>query len=1040
MSIGRLILLILAALWLWSATANAQSDALVEAIIQYRVLYSEGRYQEAVRFAERALELAEGELDPEAVETAMILNDVAEIYRVQGRYKEALPLQRRALGIRENRLGPHHPEVAQSLNNLALLYDGQGRYAEAEPLYERALEIWMKARGPLDPAVATGLNNLALLYVNQGRYGEAEQAYTRALAIDEDAFGPDHPNLTSDLNNLADLYRVQGRYDDAAPLYERALAIGEKALGPDHPDVAATVNNLALLYHQQGLYREAEPLYRRALTVLEKVLGPDHPSVARNLNNLAKLYESQGRYSEAELLLKRARTIIEQALGPEHPDVAVTLSNLAGLYFVQRRYAKAEPLYRRALTIREKALGPDHPAVATGLNNLAAVFDALGRLDEVEALHSRALAIRERALGPNHPEVAQSLANLAEVLADQGRFDEAEALHKRTLAIRQQALGPDHPGVALGLNNLALLYYAQNRDEEALAHIRRATDIHRGRAARAADAWSGGGLSEQKTVRSIFLGHVVIATSLIEREPDRRAALTAEAFEVGQLARATSAAAAVSRMAARFAAGDDDLARLVRARQDAVEEWQRLDRVLVKAVSQPPDKRDVQAEARLREDLAALDRRLTGLDAELAQAFPDYAELATPEPVALADIQKLLGPLEALMVYLVWDESTFLWVVRPDRAELHRIAVGADDLAGAVAELRAGLDPTTIRLLGEIPPFDTTKAYELYSRIFAPAEPLLDGVRHLMVVPDGALQSLPVGVLVTEEPQGPITDFADYRRVPWLARRYAVTVLPSVGSLRALRQFAKATQATQPFIGFGDPVLDGEPGFVKGIGLAALFTRGAIADVELVRQWPALPETADELAAIARALGAGDDSLFLRERATERGLKSADLSDYRVLAFATHGLVAGQLSGVAEPALVLTPPEEGTEEDDGLLTASEVALLKLDADWVILSACNTAAPDGSPGAEGLSGLARAFFYAGSRALLVSHWPVFSDPAVKLTTRMFAEASDHPEIGRAEALRRSMVVLMEDPENPNYAHPMFWAPFIVVGEGGVFKSL
>ncbi|MCH8198386.1 MAG: CHAT domain-containing protein [Proteobacteria bacterium] len=491
-------------------------------------------------------------------------------------------------------------------------------------------------------------------------------------------------------------------------------------------------------------------------------------------------------------------------------------------------------------------------------------------------------------------------------------------------------------------------------------------------------------------------------------------------------------------MAARFAAGDDDLARLVRARQDAIDGWRRLDQALVKAVSQPPDKRDVQAEARLRTDLAALDRRLTGLDAELAQAFPDYAELATPQPVALADIQELLGPDEALIVYLVWDESTFLWVVRPDWAELHRIAVGADDLADAVADLRAGLDPTAISRLGEIPPFDTTKAYELYSRIFAPIEPLLEDVRHLMVVPDGALQSLPVGVLVTEEPQGPITDFADYRRVAWLARRYAVTVLPSVGSLRALRQFAEASRATRPFIGFGDPLLEGRPRSGRGIELAALFSRGAIADVDAVRELPALPESADELAALAEALGAGDDSLFLRERAAEARVRAMDLSDYRVLAFATHGLVAGQLSGLAEPALVLTPPAEGSEADDGLLTASEVALLKLDADWVILSACNTAAADGTPGAEGLSGLARAFFYAGSRALLVSHWPVFSDPAVALTTRMLSEASDHSEIGRAEALRRSMLALMEDAENPNYAHPMFWAPFIVVGEGGVFR--
>jgi CHAT domain-containing protein len=159
-----------------------------------------------------------------------------------------------------------------------------------------------------------------------------------------------------------------------------------------------------------------------------------------------------------------------------------------------------------------------------------------------------------------------------------------------------------------------------------------------------------------------------------------------------------------------------------------------------------------------------------------------------------------------------------------------------------------------------------------------------------------------------------------------------------------------------------------------------------------------------------------------------------DLSRYRVVAFATHGLMAGSFKGLGEPALVLTPPELGSEADDGLLTASEITQLKLDADWVILSACNTAGPDGTPGAEGFSGLAKAFFYAGSRSLLVSHWPVVSVAAVKLTTRMFDEIERSPSIRRAEALRRSMVALMED-EDAEYAHPMFWAPFSIVGEGG-----
>jgi CHAT domain-containing protein len=212
--------------------------------------------------------------------------------------------------------------------------------------------------------------------------------------------------------------------------------------------------------------------------------------------------------------------------------------------------------------------------------------------------------------------------------------------------------------------------------------------------------------------------------------------------------------------------------------------------------------------------------------------------------------------------------------------------------------------------------------------------------------------------------------------------------------------------------------------------------RGAVADVDAVRQLPPLPETADELSGLAKSLGAGADTLYLRERASEATLKKLKLDEYRVLAFATHGLVANEIHNLREPALVLTPPGKASADNDGLLTASEIARLKLNADWVILSACNTAASDGTPGADGLSGLAKAFFYAGSRALLVSHWPVVSQAALRLTTGALDALKREPGIGRAEALRRAQLALLDDTSlGPEFAHPLVWAPFVVVGEGG-----
>jgi CHAT domain-containing protein len=227
--------------------------------------------------------------------------------------------------------------------------------------------------------------------------------------------------------------------------------------------------------------------------------------------------------------------------------------------------------------------------------------------------------------------------------------------------------------------------------------------------------------------------------------------------------------------------------------------------------------------------------------------------------------------------------------------------------------------------------------------------------------------------------------------------------------------------------------------------------RGGLGDVAILRQQPPLPETADELCTIADEVGGAGRDVHLGAQATESEVKtlSADgtLGNARVVQFATHGLLANETSRVAnaldEPALLLTPPTTPTKEDDGLLTASEVSQLKLDAEWVVLSACNTAGGGDDKNSEAMSGLARAFFYAGARALLVSHWYVDSRAAVKLTTSAFAELERNPQIGRAEALRRAMLATMNDAGRPkswtSAAHPAVWAPFVLVGEGGPSRT-
>jgi CHAT domain-containing protein len=308
----------------------------------------------------------------------------------------------------------------------------------------------------------------------------------------------------------------------------------------------------------------------------------------------------------------------------------------------------------------------------------------------------------------------------------------------------------------------------------------------------------------------------------------------------------------------------------------------------------------------------------------------------------------------------------------------------------------------------------------------------LTGITHLLVVPAGPLLSLPLGLLVTK-PSAPGGD-GDYRNVPWLARDVAISVLPSVTALVDLRAVATRASAPQPFLGFGDPAFAGQRGSTRALQDVLNVCRldGGM-DLDLLRGLPRLRETAQELTQIAQALGARpESSVILGTAATKPKVTSTDLSQYRVVAFATHGLLPGELRCQAEPALALTPPAAPSQTDNGLLDASDIAQLRLDADWVVLSACNTAGPDGSLGGQSLSGLARAFFYAGARRLLVSHWAVASRPTVALTTGLFAQVAQTPTLARAEALRRAQLTLADTPDT---AHPVFWAPFVLVGDGG-----
>ena len=853
----------------------------------------------------------------------------------------------------------------------------QNRFAEAEALLKQAIGL-LEARPASGGDMGWLLDDLADIETTQGRFAEAEAHFKRAIELRRKEPGAERLNLGASLNGLAGLYQAEGRFAEAESLYREDLDIVQAAHGAPPETLPTVLTNLALIYQKEGRYAEAEPLYRRAVTVvsaspeLDRTLGP----VIRN--NLAGLDKQQGRFDEAETLY-RAVLDAREKQGAAPLDLAASLNNLAQLYDAQKRFADAEPLLQRALTLREQALGPDHPDVAQALNNLAGIYWAEHDAAKAEPLLRRALDIKEKTLGADNPEVAAGLNNLAVLHAGAGRLDEALAASTRAVASVEAHLTANAGGNAAN-----------------------------------ADA-------EYRKDRAYFANYVEIAYGIAQDQPERAAALAGDSFRAAQLAQQTNTASAVTLMAARIAAGSGGLADAIRQRQDLAARWRSLDADIVALAARPatdPDKL-----ARSRAALAETRGAIQTIDTKLAAERPDYAALAAPKPIEAASVQRLLAPDEAMLVYFATSRVTWLWAVRPDGVALFKLAPGARALAAAVDGLRATLTP-------DLPPFPARDAHDLYEQILAPATAKLAGAHRLIVVPDGALQSLPFALLVTDKPEHDPERPEDDRAITWLARRYAVSVLPAVSSLPALRQMGPATAARKPFLGIGNPVLAGLPTGERGVGSET----GLRAAGDDVRRLPALPDTADELRAIAKTVGAGPADLLLGAQASEAALRQTSLDQYRIVEFATHGLLSGELKGLSEPALVLTPPEPPTANDNGLLTASKIAGLKLDADWVVLSACNTAESD-SVDTGGWSALAKSFFYAGARSLLISHWPVWSKATVALTSGVFNELKKDPAIGRAEALRRAEMAMLDPGNPPEFAHPLAWAPFVLAGEGG-----
>jgi CHAT domain-containing protein/TPR repeat protein len=827
--------------------------------------------------------------------------------------------------------------------------------------------------------------------------------------------------------NLATMYHYgEGVSQDlqvALALYKQAESGG----------VFGASLQIAMVLVDLGMYSEAESTLSKALQQEYSEDGSDvYPSGSQQYYNrlqdaLASLYFNQGKKQHAFRIFSQIAERTSNEFGRSSVEYANSLQNLAITQCtIGEAYLAIENL-KLSNSIYLEQIGRSSFEHANGLGNLAYCMSLLGdvsRNNEIVLLYKDSISLFDDCCPQDSVRKALFLGNLAEVLQIMGDTASAGHFFKLAYDIKVSSLGGNHSELVDISTNYAKFLLMNGESALALELMEIASKVYYDQYLRDSvfSPGIGGSVYSDEDVALVYAASLIAADTKSSNYHD-------ELFKAIQFSRHFDQDSFITEAVLKStnSQGMQDYISKLRDIDSELEEFLTSSKVGDFLATN----RDRDAER-----VRYLLREKKRVNGELELHFPTYYQLTHTHFLSIDDVQELLLPTEALIL-LVPDhifDKYLVFVVSQTDFKFYSTSESLGTIEALVRNIRSStFDGTELDDLSALK-FDFGSAQSLFDVLLQPAQPILEQVDSLLVVPQGAVASLPLHILIAESKWERFLPFWErLRATHWIGRSFKVTNLPAVTSLSLFRSEVDDERTNvQPFVGFGDPALKGKQGHLRGLEVVEVHDVSKV-DLRKLSSLSELPETAEELKRIADYLDATPNSVFLREDATEAAVKSAALYQSNVIAFATHGLISDELNGLTEPALVMTPPRIATTFDDGLLTASEVAQLDLNADIVLLSACNTAAGN-ELGASGLSGLAGAFIYAGARSLLVTHWSVDSKATTKLTTGMFAAMASDPSIGRAEALQRSMLSMIEDEENPHFAHPAFWAPFSLIGDG------
>lgn len=970
------------------------------------------------------------------------------------------------------------PDISTRLENLsklAIVSHMRGNSQKGVEYIKRAVALLESAeldntyskrqRLPLDHDYFSALHRAAQIAMEVGNYSDSVRFINKAIRNNKDKLKPYKGKFLYQYAFLAAAYAELGDIDEA----ESALETGENYFS-EIKKSNKRLERFALLHQQmtlitkgiiqngQGNLREAEEYFRQTVDLMEehsqgrkgwtwrhraKVMGP------YLVGNLL----AQNRIAEAEAQAIVAIRYSLEKFGYEGYVTATMLQSYVKVLIARERYDDARKMIKVTEHILEKigALKSSLEWIKLQLS-LADIYIADNDWSEAKRIYQK--IYQDLA---SEPEVRKGVfyenLNWAVILAFNNNLSDAEKIANAVVEKNSLIFGPGHIYTAEAKGVLAMIKASGGQKQQAQELFENMTTI----LVAEKDSNQSNGVNQQR-IRLILETYLDL---LYEANKSGDPQSTDRAFYIAQLISGRNVQNAVSSSAARASIKDPELIKLVRKEQDAMRKIEAgYNKLVNNQNASGSEIASLDTDIKSRVDKLAKARE--SILEEINNRFPDYDNMVRPQPVSADKAKSVLAPDEALIMTYSGTNNLYVWTLLADgRKHFNQAKINRNMIMDIVSRLRKGLD-MQVSTLNDIPDFDVTLSHQLYNVLLRSSAHLWRSSKTMSVIADGPLASLPFTVLVTEEPgklqPSNTLRFTEYRSVSWLANKYATSYTPSVSTLINLRNLKLQQKPGLQFAGFGNPSFGGT---VKTLSGDSIQSRGAVKlSMRGLRKTKlgsldnnkvssgnlsmlvALPDTADEVLKVAAALKVSNQgNVFLGNDANEHRVKNMPLNNRRVLMFATHALLPGDLDGLVQPAIALSA-SKGTERgNDGLLTMGEVMGLDLNADWVVLSACNTGAASGR-GATAVSGLGQAFFYAGARSLLVSHWPVETTSAKEITTGLFDRQVSNPGLSRAEALNETLKDLVQNKNYKNdsgknvysYAHPVFWAPFTIVGNG------